>query len=170
MDNGINKTEDDFCNTHIHHKNIQKVAIEMYKVVNSISPQIMKELFYKANPSVTRSNNCFVQLHKNTVFKGDNSLSVFGPIVWDQMLPSYLKSCDSLNKFRNAVKNWIPNNCVCRLCKQYVTDLGYIWNTKYQSYNSVACLLNFALFIFMITENKLFYFLMCSTSLLICPA
>ena len=110
----------------IHHKNIQRVAIEMYEVVNDISPPIMRDLFVKANPSVTRSTNFFVQTHTNTVFKGENSLRVFGPIVWDKMLPSNLKTCDSLNEFRNAVKTWIPNNCVCRLCRQYITDIGFV--------------------------------------------
>lgn len=63
----------------IHHKNIQKVAIEMYKVVNSISPQIMKELFDKANRDQIK--HFFFQYHKNTGFKGDNSLSFFETIV-----------------------------------------------------------------------------------------
>ena len=54
----------------IHHKNIQRVAIEMYKVVNDISPPIMRDLFVKANPSVTRSTIFFVQSHTNTIFKG----------------------------------------------------------------------------------------------------
>ena len=29
----------------IHHRNIQTLAIEIYKVINNISPEIMKEIF-----------------------------------------------------------------------------------------------------------------------------
>ena len=38
----------------IHHRNIQYVAIEMYKVMNNLAPPIMKEIFGERKDSSTR--------------------------------------------------------------------------------------------------------------------
>ena len=110
----------------IHHRNVQLVAIEMYKIVNDISPPFMREIFQLNLNSTTWSGDCFHRPSVNTVFKGQNSLRAFGPIVWDKMLPEELKSCTNISKFKKEVKKWIPQNCVCRLCKEYVPNLGFV--------------------------------------------
>ena len=110
----------------IHHRNIHYVAIEMYKVVNDLCPSFISELFEKNNGPTTRKRNMFVRAKVNTVYKGDNSLRIYGPKVWDEMLPEKLKECPSLNKFKNMIKSWVPENCPCRLCKHYVQGLGFI--------------------------------------------
>ena len=110
----------------IHHRNVQLVAIEMYKIVNDISPPFMREIFQLNLNSTTRSGDCSHRPRVNTVFKGQNSLRAFGPIVWDKMLPEELKSCTNISKFKKEVKKWIPQNCVCRLCKEYVPNLGFV--------------------------------------------
>ena len=61
----------------------------------------------------------------NTVNKGELSLRSFGPVVWDNMLPQKLKEITDLVKFKREIKEWVPDNCVCRLCKDFVPDLGY---------------------------------------------
>jgi hypothetical protein len=110
----------------IHHRNIHCVAIEMYKAKNDLSPPFMKEIFdLKCGPS-TRKGDAFIRPRVNTVYKGDNSLRIYGPIVWNKMLPDNLKVCSSLSEFKNKIKSWIPENCLCRLCKNYVKGLGFI--------------------------------------------
>lgn len=47
---------------------------------------------------------------------GKLSLRYFGPVVWETMLPEKFKNIDSLGKFENHIKGWIPE-CKCRLCK-----------------------------------------------------
>ena len=111
----------------VHHRNIQAVAIEMYKVVNDLGPNIMKTLFkFKDEVRNSRSKDQFVKPKVNTVFMGEGSVRHFGPIVWDEMLPQELKSIDTLEKFKTEVKKWIPNNCNCRLCKEYVAGVGFV--------------------------------------------
>ena len=51
---------------------------------------------------------------------------IFGPIILDEMLPEKLKSCVSLDSFKKSIKEWIPTNCKCDLCKTYVLGVGYI--------------------------------------------
>ena len=81
----------------IHHRNIHCVAIEVYKVINGLSPQFMNDIFDLYHGPSTRSGKAFLRPKCNTVYKGDNSLRSFGPIVWDNMLPERLKCCTTLN-------------------------------------------------------------------------
>jgi hypothetical protein len=111
----------------IHHRNIHNVAIEMYKVRNNLSPSFMKEIFdHKGNVTKTRTGDKFARPNVNKVFKGEYSLRSFGPIVWNIMLPETFKVASSLAEFRNSIKAWVPNNCTCRLCKNYVKGLGFV--------------------------------------------
>ena len=40
-------------------------------------------------------------------------------------VPNYIKSADSLEKFKIKIKQWTPNNCTCRLWKPYIHRIGY---------------------------------------------
>ena len=109
----------------IHHRNIQYVAIEMYKVMNDLCPQFIKDIFEKSEENPTRLGKTLVRPKVNTVYKGENSVRSFGPIVWNNMLPEELKSYSSLTNFKKAIRTWIPKNYPCRLCKNYVKGLGF---------------------------------------------
>ena len=111
----------------IHHRNIQAIAIEMYKVVNDLGPKIMKTLFkFKDSERNNRNKEQFVKPKVNTVFMGEGSVRYFGPVVWDEMLPQNLKSIETLEKFKTEVKKWIPSNCNCWICKEYVAGVGFV--------------------------------------------
>ena len=106
-----------------HHRNIHQLAIEMYKVKYNLSPIFMQELFTH-NPA--RGKDRFLRPNVKSVTYGDNSLRVFGPIIWNEMLPENLKSCVSLESFKESIKGWIPTNCKCRLCRTYIPRVGYM--------------------------------------------
>ena len=106
-----------------HHRYIHKLAIEMYKVKNNLSPIFMQELFTH-NPA--RGKDRFLRPIVKSVTYGDHSLRVFGPIIWNEMLPENLKSCVSLESFKESIKGWIPTNCECGLCKTYIFGVGYV--------------------------------------------
>ena len=110
----------------IHHRNIHVVATEMFKVIHGLCPPFMNKIFQLYKGPITRSSKRFVKPNINTVYKGENSLRNFGPIVWDEMLPDRLKNCTSLSQFKNTIKSWIPENCPCRLCKTYIQGLGFV--------------------------------------------
>ena len=111
--------------TSIHHRNIQKVAIEMFKVKNNLCPEILQSLFRKT-AGRTRSQATFIRPKVNSVYNGEQSLRSFGPLVWDTMIPETLKAITDLDKFKIAITKWKPNNCPCRLCKNYVPSLGFV--------------------------------------------
>ena len=110
----------------IHHRNLQKLAIEMYKIKNNLSPLFMKSIFQiKPNHYNLRNNNFFRAKNIHTVFHGSQTLSYQGPKIWN-LVPEYIKSAGSLNQFKNKIKLWKPEGCMCRICKTYIPDLGFI--------------------------------------------
>ena len=101
----------------IHHSSIQMVALEMYKVKNGLCPELMKCLFqFNPNP---RNGHTFVIPNVNSEYMGKLSLSYFGPVVWETMLPEKFKNIPTLEQFKNDIKKWIPS-CKCRICKERV--------------------------------------------------
>ena len=108
----------------IHQRNIQLVAIEMFKVVKKLGPDIMRDLFVFNFD--TRSDRTFLRPNVNTVYNGENSVRYFGPVVWDEMLPRRFKSIETLEKFKDDIKGWIPVNCPCSLCREYIRGVGYV--------------------------------------------
>ena len=72
-----------------------------------------------------RSKTDFFVPRVNTVFKGDDSLRHLGPLIW-KIVPDRLKILPSLSSFKSEIKKWLPNNCPCRLCKDYIQGIGYV--------------------------------------------
>ena len=63
----------------IHHRNIQKLAIEIYEVINSDSPSIMKNVFpLTNNPYNLRSKNPFRTYNVHSVHYGTETISYIG--------------------------------------------------------------------------------------------
>ena len=77
----------------------------------------------------TRNDRTFHRPNVNTVCNGENSLRYFGPIVWDEMLPRRFKLIET-EKFKAEIKGWIPINCPCSLCKEYVGGSGFCYNIR----------------------------------------
>ena len=92
-----------------------------------MSPAIMNGIFIeKADDGhKLRSNIDFCVPRVNSVFKGDDLLTHLGPLIWS-IVPDHLKELSSLNSFKAEIKNWNPNNCPCRLCKDYIQGIGYV--------------------------------------------
>ena len=111
----------------IHYRCIHNVAIEMFKVRKNLSPSFMSEiLVFSDNSKSLKCDDKFVRPHIISVKYGESSLRSFGPIVWNEMLPKKLKQCEDLDEFKLAIKSWVPKNCRCRLCKEYIPNLGFI--------------------------------------------
>ena len=117
----------------IHHRNLQFLAIEIFKTIKDLSPSFMKDIFtknksaYSKNVSVnTRTKSMFYNSsNPKTVNYGLETLRSLRPKVWD-MVPNQVKNCSSLSAFKSEIKKWIPRNCPCRICKTYVPQLGYL--------------------------------------------
>ena len=110
----------------IHHRNLQKLAIEMYKVKNNLSPSFMKSVFPDSiNPYNLRFKPSFQTSNIRTVQYGTETISFRGPKTWS-LVPTVIKNSKSLSEFKAKIKHWKPEGCMCRLCKVYVANLGYL--------------------------------------------
>ena len=90
----------------VHHRNIQKVALEMYKVKHHLSPNLICDIFdIKDNG---RNKRDFFRPRVTSVYKGINSLRNFGPIVWNTMLPEELKSENVQTRNKNVDTRKLP--------------------------------------------------------------
>ena len=107
-------------------KKIQALAIIMYKVVNNIVPTIVSEIFSFSNVNYNlRSGSQFHQLSANTVWNGQETISNLGPKIWN-IVPEEMKQKSSLFAFKREIKQWVPDNCPCRICKNYLPNIGFI--------------------------------------------
>ena len=110
----------------IHDRNIQCLATEMYKLSNGLSPVIASNIFTQKNchPYNLRLNSQFSRPLVRSVFHGTESISYLGPVIWD-ILPDSYKNLPNFRVFKNRIKNWKPENCPCRLCKTYISRIGF---------------------------------------------
>ena len=53
------------------------------------------------------------------------TISTIGAVLW-RNLPNDIKNSDSLNIFKDRIKQWTPDNCPCKICRNFIKNLGYI--------------------------------------------
>ena len=110
----------------VHHRNLQVLATEIFRIRNSMAPEFLNEIFKERTIQYNlRGNNPFYIRRVNSVYHGTESLSFLGPKIWD-LVPNEIKTSESLDIFKNKIKKWIPVNCPCRLCRVYVQNVGFI--------------------------------------------
>ena len=56
---------------------------------------------------------------------GLNSIRFFTSKVW-QMVPMEMKNLKSLEDFKNKIRKLEPDGGGCKLCKDFVSNLGYV--------------------------------------------
>ena len=111
----------------IHHKNIQALAIEMFKVKHKLCLEINCDVFMERTNNQCNLRNCpdFITPHVHSVFHGTESISYLGPKIWD-VVPEEFKHKKSLNSSKESIKIWVRTNCPSRLCKIYLDGVGFI--------------------------------------------
>ena len=110
----------------IHHRNLQVLATEIYKIKNKIAPEIMNDILLERSIIYNlRNNSGFTTYNVNTMRYGVDTIHHLGPKIWNS-LPLSIKAAHDLKEFKNLIKSWTPEACPCRLCKTYVGGLGYI--------------------------------------------
>ena len=58
---------------------------------------------------------------------GIQSVRHLGPKIWN-IVPQNIRESSSLNEFKSLIKFWKPDTCPCRLCKNYIAQVGFIWS------------------------------------------
>ena len=117
----------------IHHRNLQCLAIEMFKVKMGLAPAFLNDVF-TTNENVntenvssnTRSKSCFYdRLNPKSVRYGLETLRSLGPRIW-KMIPVSVRETQSLSVFKSRIKKWIPLECPCRQCKTFIPKIGFL--------------------------------------------
>ena len=109
----------------IHQTNLQSLAIELYKAVNSLSPEFMKEIFPVKSETRYCSRQVFITKNIRTVQSGSETLTYLGPKLW-LLIPDEIKNVKTLYEFKRKIKTWKPDKCPCRLCMNYVQGVGFV--------------------------------------------
>ena len=126
----------------IHKRNLRKLAIEMYKISNNLSPLFTRELMTEiCVPYNTRSttkveidDSGSFQCTKRSNYKipstktvsyGLESIRYLGPKIW-KLIPDELKELKSLELFKLKVKSLKFEKCPCKLCKNSIHGVGNI--------------------------------------------
>ena len=110
----------------IHYRNLQYLAVEIYKALNNLSSPLMSELFRVKNMKYNLRNGSIpVSSNSKTECYGKGCISYLATIIWNQV-PEEIKNSKSVNSFKKKIKQWIPENCPCTLCKTYIKNIGYI--------------------------------------------
>ena len=92
----------------IHIRNIQLLAIEMYKLKNNLSLDFITCLFlWKEYSYNMRNCQDFIKPNPKTVRWGTESLINLGPMIWD-IIPTDIKSLPTLKSFIQSIKQWDP--------------------------------------------------------------
>ena len=110
----------------IHQKNLQILATEIYKTKNDLGPKIMKDTFHFIQKPYNLRNDPELQRRRNrTVYFGTESISSLAPKIWE-LIPSDIRSANSLGIFKEKIKFWTTDKCPCRLCKTYIGNVGFV--------------------------------------------
>ena len=95
----------------IHHKNT--------------SPEIVSDIFTQTTQNYNfRQNQDFRIRSVKSVYHGSEIISYLGPKIWEIVLAK-IKETNSLNSFKIEIRKWVPQSCPCRLCKQYISGVGF---------------------------------------------
>ena len=104
----------------IHHNNIHALAIEMHKVANDMSPDIMNAVFKLRNTPhyILRHTSHFSTDQIHSVYNGTESALYLGLKIWEQ-IPAETKNKDFLNGFEKEIKKWKTTEGPRRICNKF---------------------------------------------------
>ena len=110
-----------------HSNNIDALAIELYKVANDMSHEIMSAVFKVWDTTCynLQHNSQFSTDPIHSVYNGIEPASYLGPKIWKQ-IPAETKNKESLDDFKIEIKKWKPFDCPCGICRNFVPNLCFI--------------------------------------------
>ena len=80
----------------------------------------MKDTFHFIQKPYNLRNDPELQRRRSrTVYFGMENISSLAPKIWE-LIPSTIRSANSLGKFKEKTKFWTTGKCPRRLCKTYV--------------------------------------------------
>ena len=100
----------------IHHKNIQALAIEIYKTMNDLNPVFMKEIFsLKPHNYPLRTQN-LVYPNPRTVSYGLESFGYKASQIWKN-IPIEIQKSEDISAVKSYISKHYKDLCKCNLCR-----------------------------------------------------
>ena len=100
--------------------------VEVSKTINQYAPTLMDNFFtFLENTHNLRNFKLMLKGNKRTARYGSETISYRTPLLWAN-LPEEHKLTNSVNEFKSKIKAWKCDTCVCRLCRPFLQNLGFI--------------------------------------------
>ena len=96
-------------------KRLRCLALEIFKTLNNVNPNYMKEIFPKSTNLTHRPLDTKISQSNTTKF-GINSLMILGPHIWNS-LPKDIKEETNYEEFKDFINEWLGLKCKCNMCK-----------------------------------------------------
>ena len=110
----------------IHERNIQSLAIDIYKFLNGLTPSFLNNVSHKniSNSYDLRNHKELHFRNPRTVRYGTETVSYMTPKIWSKV-PETIKMSSSLESFKSKIRKRKPE-CDCRLCTTYLHHVGFV--------------------------------------------
>ena len=95
-------------------KRLRILALDVFKTLDNMNPEYMKEIFHKTALAKRRPLNLGVNENHTTKY-GNKSLRCLGPHIW-KFHPNQIKNKTDYTKFKEFVNDWFGMRCKCNLC------------------------------------------------------
>ena len=106
-------------------KRLRSLALEIYKTMNNLNPEYMKDLFCVSKYRTSERLKMNIESKKfKQIRYGKKSLRVLAPILWNS-LPNDAKSLPTVEAFKIFMQKWGSNGCP--LYKKFIS---YVEATK----------------------------------------
>ena len=89
-------------------KRLHTLALEIFKTLNNLNPDYMKEIFFKTTNLTQRPFDIKVNQNSSTKHSQKN-LKSLGPRIWNS-LPIEIKEETNYEKFKNYINKWFDVN------------------------------------------------------------
>ena len=100
--------------------------IEVYEYLNGHSPDIMNDFFkLRENIYNIRNFHIFQTEHPCSPKYGLEAIPYRANQLWQQV-PTDIREVASLAFFENCIETWKCEDCLCRSCRLFIQNVGYI--------------------------------------------
>ena len=108
-------------------RNLQNLENEIFKAKNGSSLELMNGVFkFIEKPYSLRATSHFRSRKIRTTTYGIETPWYLGPNLW-KLVSNEDKTIKSLEDFKAKIKTWVPENCLCRLYRTYIPQVGFIY-------------------------------------------
>jgi len=106
----------------LYTQRLKQIMLQVYKSTNSLGPKYLHDMFEIKTVNYNLRNTCNLKQPKfNTVKYGKLSFRYEGPALWN-ILDNQIKESESLNIFKEAIKQWPGISCNCSVCSTCILN------------------------------------------------